>query len=401
MQILVICQYYYPENFQINTICEKLAKNGEQVTVLTGLPNYPAGKVLKKYKFFKKRNETINDVQVIRCFEIGRRRGAFFLFLNYISFCISSIIKVLFLRKRFDCVYVYQLSPVMMALPGILYSKRKKVPLYLYCCDLWPESLKMYIGNEKNILFKAVKKLSGKIYSSCKYISVQSMSFIEYFIKEHGIKTEKLEYIPGFSDDRYLNNEYVLDNGVIDFVFLGNIGIAQNLNLVIDAFSKIKSYNYKLHIVGDGTCLSDLKKSVKDKGLEENIIFYGRKPVEEMESFYSIADICIVTLNAENKTGLTLPSKVQGYMAAGKPIVGMIDGDAYSIVNGSRCGKCVQAGDVSGFVNILEECIANIDLYKCLGENGRRYYKDNFSEDIVVGQIMKILYKTVEEYKNV
>ena len=119
MKILVVCQYYYPESFLINEIAPMLQKNGHEVTVLTGLPNYPQGVVPKEYRFFKKRNETVNGVRVIRCAEIGRRNGAAFLLLNYASFALSASLKALFMREKFDLVFSYQLSPITMALPEI------------------------------------------------------------------------------------------------------------------------------------------------------------------------------------------------------------------------------------------------------------------------------------------
>ena len=120
MKILVICQYYYPEPFRINEICEEMVKKGNEVTVLTGLPNYPEGKIYKGYKFLKRRKENINGVNVIRSFEIGRRKGIFFRALNYASFMISASIKAFFIKEKFDIIYVYQLSPISMVKPAIL-----------------------------------------------------------------------------------------------------------------------------------------------------------------------------------------------------------------------------------------------------------------------------------------
>ena len=149
MKILVVCQYYYPENFQITPICEQLAKDGFEVTVLTGLPNYPTGVIPNEYKSGH-RDEVINGVRVIRCYEIGRKPGAVGLALNYISYWWAASAKVRQLSKDYDIVLTYQLSPVMIGLPAIKYAKRNKKPMLLYCCDLWPEALKMYIKSEKN-----------------------------------------------------------------------------------------------------------------------------------------------------------------------------------------------------------------------------------------------------------
>ena len=387
MNILVVCQHYYPENFQITDICEGLVKRGHNVTALVGLPNYPSGYVPKEYKHNRRHYEQINGVNIVRCNEIGRRHNPFYLMLNYLSFYISSMHYIRKIKGDFDCVFSYQLSPVTMGLSARYYAKKHNIPLYLYCCDLWPESAKMYIKNENNPIFFVAKKISSRVYNSCNKISVQSKTFIDYFKSVHGIEENKMIYIPAFADDKYLQKDYILDNGIIDFVFLGNIGIAQNLDLIIEAVKKIKHLNFRLHIVGDGTTLNSIKQLVAKNNLTDKVIFYGRRPVEEMEEFYKLADACIVSLNADNKTGLTLPAKVQGYMAAGKPIIGMINGAAQDVIRESKCGVCVNAGDVVGLSEIMKDFIINPDKYKDCGNNGRQYFKENFKKDKVIEMI--------------
>ena len=396
MKVLVVCQYYYPENFQVTPICEQMVQDGYDVTVLTGLPNYPTGIVPEEYKTGK-RDEYLHGVHVLRCNEIGRKQGAVSLAKNYMSFYFSAMKKVRSLKEQFDCVFVYQLSPVLMGLPARAYAKKHGVPMYLYCLDLWPESIKMYAKKESSPLFRWAKRVSKKVYDACDMISVQSESFLDYFMQEHQIPADKLCYIPAFADDTYLNKDFHMDNGVTDFVFMGNIGIAQNLDLVIEAFDRVRDYNCKLHIVGDGTCLSQIKKLVSEKNLQEKVVFYGRRPVEEMEKFYELADACLVTLSAENKTGLTLPAKVQGYMAAGKPIIGMIDGSAQKVIREANCGLCVDAGDVDGLAEAMEAFSREPERYADFGQNGREYFMKHFCKKDVVEKIEKVLTDLVNQ----
>ncbi len=378
MRILVVCQYYYPENFQITPICEQLVSDGFDVTVLTGLPNYPTGIIPDEYKKGH-RDEFVNGVHIIRCFEIGRKKGAAFLALNYFSFLQSASAMIKKLDESFDLVLVYQLSPVLMALPGIKYAEKHKIPLLLYCCDLWPESMKMYVKNESTPLFRWVRRISRKVYSSSDRIICQSTSFVPYLEATHGIPDGKLTYIPAFADESYLSEDYTADDDTVDFVFLGNLGIAQNLIAVLKAVEMIKDIpGFKVHFVGDGTVLSEMKKFVDDHSLQDIVFFYGRRPVEEMPRYYRLADACLVSLKADNATGLTLPSKVQGYMAAGKPIIGMIDGSAKDVIDESNCGICVSAGDVSGLAGAMKSFITEKDRYSSCGQNGRRYFIDNF-----------------------
>ena len=382
MKILVISQYYFPESFQITPICEQLVADGHDVTVLTGRPNYPSGVVPQEYKTGHK-EEIICGVRVIRCFEVGRRHGPLWLALNYLSYCLSSIWKVFKLKDHYDLVFIYQLSPVLMAIPGCLYAKKHHLPLFLYCCDLWPESLKMYIQNEKNPLFLAIKYISRRIYRSADRSATQSPSFISYLEKTHGIPTDKLLYLPTFADETYLDQDFTPEQETFNFVFLGNLGIAQNLLAVLTAVEKIKDIpGFQVHFVGDGCCLQDMKTFVAEHGLTEIVVFHGRKPVEEMPKYYKLANACLVSLKADNQTGFTLPAKVQGYMAAGKPILGMIDGSAKEVIEESGCGLCVNADDIDGFANAMADFILNKEQYQNCGKNGREYFKTHFKKSI-------------------
>lgn len=325
MKILVICQCYYPEQFRINDICEELVKQKNEVTVLTGLPNYPEGKVPKEYRFFRKRKENINGVNIIRTFEIGRRTGILFRILNYCSYMISASIKAMFLSKKYDCVYVYQLSPVTMAIPGIIYKKKNKKKLHLYCLDLWPASLTAGGIRKESCFYKIMKKLSVWIYQNADTISITSKNFKKYFEEELDIKNKKIVYLPQYAESLYEDinktNEVKEDT---NFVFAGNIGEAQSVETIIKAANEIKEEKIKIHIVGDGSRLEECEEMTKNMNLK-NVVFYGKRPINEMKSFYELADAMLITLKKDEIINMTLPGKVQSYMMAGKPIIGAID----------------------------------------------------------------------------
>ena len=387
MRILVVCQYYYPENFQITPICEQLAADGHDVTVVTGLPNYPTGIIPEEYKTGH-RDEVLNGVHVIRCHEIGRKKGVAYLALNYLSFVRSSLSMVRKLPDDFDVVFVYQLSPVLMGLSALKYSKRHNKPLFLYCCDLWPESMKMYVSNESNPAFKWAKRISKKVYSAADKIACQSTSFIPYLKSIHDIPDKKIVYIPAFADETYLSQDFTPEGDVVDFIFLGNLGIAQNLIAVLQAVEKIKDVpGFMVHFVGDGSVLDDMKKYVAEHGLENVVTFYGRRPVDEMPKFYKLADACMVSLQADNQIGLTLPGKVQGYMAAGKPIIGMIDGSTKDVIEESGCGICVKAGDIDSLAKAMRDFIENREKYTDCGKKARDYFKTNFRKAIFMKKL--------------
>lgn len=384
--ILVVCQYYYPENFQVTPICEQLVKDGYSVTVLTGLPNYPLGIIPAEYKNGH-RDEMVNGVRVIRCYEIPRKKGALGLGLNYLSFLVSASFKVKQLPK-FDCVMVYQLSPVLMGIPAMLYTKRYNAPLLLYCCDLWPESVKIYIQNENHPAYRLADWISKKVYGSCDRILLQSDSFAGYLERNHAVPREKMVHLPAFSYEGYLAEDFDERHEDINFVFLGNLGIAQNLLAVLEAVRKIRHIGgFVVHFVGDGSCLEEMQDFVRENQLENLVKFHGRRPLEEMPRFYRLADACLISLANTSAIGLTLPSKVQGYMAAGKPILGMIDGDTAKVVAEAGCGKCVPASDIDGFSALLEDYVVNPAQYGRCGENGRNYFKQHFRQSVFMARL--------------
>lgn len=398
MRILVVCQYYYPEQFRINDICEQLSQDGHSVTVLTGLPNYPNGKVPAEYRWGRKRKEVINGVKVLRSFEIGRKSGFIGMTLNYVSYMLSASLKALILKKDFDIIFIYQLSPVTMSFPGIILKKCFRIPIYLYCCDIWPESINTVLPDKDSLIYKLVKRLSKYIYSQCDAITVTSKPFIDYFNQEHSIPIERISYIPQHAEDIYLQMDFSPVDNIIDFVFMGNIGIAQDIDCILDAVEMIKHITkFKIHFVGDGSYLEKSKTLVQMKGLEDIVFFHGRHPLEKMPEYYKLADACLLTLKAENLIGLTMPSKLQGYMAAGKTVVGAIDGAAQEVIKESQCGLCVNASDPKALAIAMKDFIENPDKYKNCGEKGREYFKKHFTKEIFMKKLSEKLNRLAEE----
>lgn len=382
MKILVVSQRYYPEQFNINSICEELVKQGNEVTVLCGLPNYPQGYVPKEYKWFRRRRETINGVKVIRTLEIGRKKGLLALAVNYVSFYISSCFKVFFLKGDYDIVFSNSLSPIMSACAAVLYKKLHKKPLLLYCLDLWPESLKSVGMKEDNIVFKLAKKLSRHVYSNCDKIAVSSQPFMEYLSQTHGISKEKMVYLPQHADDSLLSMDLQPEeNGIVDIVYTGNVGRAQDVDCIVNAVELLKDMNnFKVHIVGGGSMLNHMQQSTEENGLTEKIVFHGMHPANSMPKFYKLADACLLTLCADNLVGLTVPAKLQGYMAAGKPVIAAVNGAAREIIEKAECGLCAPSGNAAVLAENMRNFIQNTEKYRHLGDNGRKYFVNNFTQ---------------------
>lgn len=401
MKILVFCQYYYPEPFRISEICAELVQNGNEVTVITGLPNYPEGKILKEYKFFRKRKEIKDGVTIKRSWEIGRRRGKIFLILNYISYAISASFRALFMREKYDVVFSYQLSPITMVYPAIVYATNKKVPLFLYCLDIWPESAKAHVNNDQGKLYGYVKKISRKIYNQCDKIAVTSEPFIEYLEKTNNVEHSKICYIPQHAESKLLNCDLAAEkDDVIKFMYAGNLGKGQNIETIIKAVGVLNRRNdFLVHIVGDGSNLEVLRDLAQREKVSDKILFHGRHPEEEMYKYFKIADALLITLRGNNFVSHTMPGKLQSYMTTGKPIFGAINGAAQEVVKAAQCGACVSSGDYFGLAKLMEDYINNPGKYEKCGQNAKEYFLNNFTKDIFMGRLQSEFNKILEKQK--
>lgn len=399
MRILVVEQIFYPVDFQVNDVCMQLAEDGHEVTVLTGLPNYPTGIIPEEYRHGKNRIEIWNGIKIIRCFEIPRKKGAVGMIANYFSFCISAALKAFFMKEKFDVVLAYETSPILMAYPGEVYARKNRTPLLLYCCDIWPEVVKTMVSDERSVIFKVAKKVSTPIYRRADLLAVQSKGFYDYFKEVHNYDVNKLRYLPQYADSSYVEQDLsAKDNGLTDFVFLGNIGIAQDIGGLIGAVEKIKDIpGFHVHLVGTGSYHETAVRLVKEKGLENLITFYGRQPYAKMVDFYKLADVCLATLQADSVISLTIPSKVQGYMAAGKPIIAALSGFARDVIEESGSGICVTPGNIDELASAMKEFIRNPEKYKDCGEYARDYYCRHFTRE----KYMKTLYKYLDEVMQV
>lgn len=393
MKILVICQYYFPEPFRLPDICETLVQNGHEITVVTGTPNYPMGEIYPGYENGKKVDEILNGVKVHRCVTSPRKTGSVNRLKNYFSYPRASKKYVKSLPADFDIVFVNQLSPVMMAEAGIWYAKKHHLKSVLYCLDLWPESL--CTGGIKNgsLIYKIFKLISKKIYCNVDKILITSRSFKEYLHGMFGIAEKRICYLPQYAEAQFLTLPEKEQGEVFNLLFAGNIGSAQNVDTIIDAAKLLADKKVMFHIVGDGIELVNLKRQA---GGLQNVIFYGRKPLEDMPKYYEFADAMLVTLTADPIISLTLPGKVQTYMAAGKPIIGAIDGETAIVLNDAQGGFCGPAGDSKVLADNIMKLMESGKAIK-IGKNNREYYINTFSKEKFVDDFMKHLNETMEE----
>ena len=393
MNILVVGQYFYPDNFRINEIAQELVKRGHQVTVLTGLPDYATGRVPKEYRRGRRRRETVEGVEVIRVPIIARRTGVLWRALNYLSFLISSSLYVSFHKLDCDVVFCYQTSPVSMAQAAVKAKKKTGKKLVLYCLDIWPECLKAWRVAESSPLFKAVHRYSRYIYGRCDTIAISSKPFREYLTQVNGVRDEKIVYLPQHAEDLYsdIAGQYV-DNKSVDFLFAGNVGSVQNVDCILKAAARIDPKRaFHIHIVGDGSELENCRRLSRDLKIDSKVTFHGRYPLEEMQKFYLMADCFLLTLRGGDFIGKTLPAKSQGYLCAGKPVVAAIDGAAFELISEVDCGIAVPAGDDKLLAQAMENIIDNPKRAREQGENGRKYFETYFTKDKFLNGLLQLI----------
>lgn len=388
-KILVICQYYKPEPFRISDICEEMARRGHEVHVVTGYPNYPEGILYDGYGKGKHIDEVMEGVHVHRCYTVPRETGSVKRLMNYYSYAVSSTAYVLSKDcvasdgEPFDVVYCNQLSPIMMADAAIAYKKKYKVPVVMYCLDLWPESLIAGGITRESAIYKFFHHVSKRIYRQMDKILITSRLFSNYLGEEFGIKEDKIEYLPQYAEGIFEQIRPREDDGTFNFMFAGNIGAVQSVETVLKAAEMLKDEPVIFHIVGGGTDLERLQKFGKKL---ENVVFYGRRPLEEMPEFYAKADAMLVTLAADPVLSLTLPGKVQSYMAVGKPIIGAIDGETKIVIEEAQCGFCGKADDAAGLAENIRQFMNSEDRVT-MGQNARKFYEENFQEELFMDKL--------------
>jgi glycosyltransferase involved in cell wall biosynthesis len=406
MRILIVTQYFWPENFKINSLSIELKNKGHDIFVLTGLPNYPVGKISKNYSFWKNNDEDWNGIKIYRSKLIPRFSGkGIHLFFNYISFAIFSSIKVLFLKeKKPDLIFVYEPSPVTVGIPAIV-AKNKfgNVPIFFWVQDLWPDSLKDTGAFNNKYILKLADKFTRYIYNNSKIILVQSEAFINYIIKQ-GVSSNKIKYFPNPTEIFYnvvkINEEYsnLLPKG-FNLIFAGNIGEAQSFDTLIDAAVKLKQLNYPIYwnILGDGRAKNNLEEKITKLNLTDNFIFKGSFKSEVMPLFFACADGLIVSLKKSKIFSLTIPAKVQSYLACSRPIIGSIDGEGARIINDAGAGYVSPSEDVDSLViNIIKLYNLNEEERARFGHNGRTYFEREFSMEILINKLEKIFTTKVE-----
>lgn len=399
MKILVVSQYFWPETFRINDLVADLVRRGHDVTVLTGLPNYPGGTVFADYKANPAAFSTYEGAEVIRVGLLPRGRGSVRLLLNYISFAFWASIAgpIKLVGRQVDVIFVFEPSPITVGLPAIMLKWLKAAPIAFWVLDLWPQSLAAVGAVRSPRILGAVNALVRFIYAHCDRVLAQSRSFMTA-LAEQVSDPSRISYFPSWAEPAPSMEtiapapEVPVRPDLFTIVFTGNIGEAQDFGAVLLAAEVLRGEPVRWVIVGDGRKLGWLSEQVRQRGLDETVLLPGRFPLERMSSFFRHADALLVSLRDEPIFSLTIPGKVQSYLAAGLPILAMLNGEGAQIVAGSFAGFAVPASNYGG----LAEAVRRMRLMSAeeragMGRAGLAYVQAHFDRDTLITQLEAVL----------
>ena len=400
-----MCQHYWPESFRITDLCEGFVENGIEVDVLCGEPNYPKGEWMEGYGPFAHRREIHNGVKIMRTFEIKRGNNSNLrIFLNYITFPVASFFHIPFLlRRKYDRIFIYQLSPVLMAFSGIILSKIKKIETIMYVLDMWPQNLYAILDIRNKVVKRFIEKVSLWHYCNVDKIMVPSKRMRDYYVSKLNFSENNIVYIPQCCEAVYekkvLNLELKkrFQNG-FNIVFTGNISPDQSFETIINAAISLKAQGIKdinWIIVGDGMSRREVEDSVVRNGLIDNFFFEGFHPKEKIPEYMCIADALIGCLSKNELQDFYIPAKIMSYFAAGKPILLAMDGEVRDIVKEADCGYTCASEDCDTLQkNILKLYEMSENERDNLGNNAYLYHNKYFNRNENIKEILKFMFPT-------
>lgn len=404
MRILVVSQYFWPENFRVNDLVKEWVQRGHQVTVLTGIPNYPAGKVFDAYRDQPSAFASFEGAEVVRVPMLPRDSGGLRLMLNYLSFVVGGgVVGPWRLRRKpADVIFVFEPSPVTVGLPAVWLGKIKKAPVVFWALDLWPETLAAIGVVRSPRVLGWVGHLVRYIYNRCTLVMGQSRGFLGSIARYCDDKA-KIRYFPSWAEDVFMDDSVKPAPEVPEWtdgftvVFAGNIGEAQDMPAVLDAAERLKdNASIRWVIVGDGRKSDWLQAEVARRGLDKQVLLPGRFPVERMPSFYAHADALLVSLKRDPVFSMTIPGKVQSYLMAGIPLLGMLDGGGAAVIRDAQAGLTCEAGDGAGLAQaVLALAAMPTAERKQMGLNGRNYAQQEFGRAQLMDRLEALLAEAV------
>jgi len=402
MSVLIITQYFWPENFRINELVDKI-KNKVDLEIITGEPNYPNGHIFLDYKKNKSFYNLYNGVKIHRVPIIPRRKNFFFLTLNYLSFCLSATIYSIFKfkKKKIKKIFFFGTSPLISSIPAIILSKIKGIKCDIWLLDFWPDTLYQFNFFKIKFIQIILNYICKKIYFSFDKIYVQSEEFKKILIERYKYNPNKIIYIPAWTEEIYNNKKKITNNKYknirkkIRIVFSGNLGHAQNIVRFIGLIKSIKNSNIKIFFIGDGIEKRNIKHAIEKYDLKNNIILTKSYKNERMPSILNDADFLLLILKDIIPFNITIPGKFQNYLGLGKPIISISNPVTHEIVTKNNLGIAFSQKNLN-YIDLEKQISAlysNEEKYKFFSNNCINYSKNFYFKD-------NICLKILNEIKN-
>ena len=406
-KVLVVSQYFWPESFRVNELVEKLIARGYQVDVITGVPNYPGGAIFKDYRDNPENYKTYKNARVHRIKMWPRGNSKLSLIANYLSFMVSCSFFLVFKyrKKDYDAVLAVQLSPVLSVVPALLYGKKQKIKVLTWVLDLWPDSVVAVDGAKNKLILGALSSISSWIYKSSDKVLITSKGF-KNRLKSLGVNESKIVYFPQWVEDstrEEFDSEGLAYKNIRDLlmpyedklkiIFTGNLGEAQDLVSVINGISlNSQRDKFVLLLVGDGRARESIEQLISNLSLNDSVVMLGQFPSEVMPMFYFNSDALLVSLADEPLFALTLPGKVQNYLQAGRPIIGMINGEGATVLRESGSAIVVPAGDCNKFSTAIDELLdADPLTLEKKGLAATAYAQKHYQSKVLVDRLVAII----------
>lgn len=402
MKLLVVSQYFYPENFRINTLCRELVNRGHDVTVLTAYPQYPGGVIYEGYGFDLPYEKEWHGVKIQRVKTYPRGKSPVGLLKNCVSYVVSGNRWVKQCQKTYDAVFVFEVSPVTVGLPAVAYKKKFGTPVFFNLQDLWPENVHEVLGLRFPPLTWVINKIVDKIYRESDKILCASNGFVQNLLAR-SVDPEKLVFWPQFCMEPALEDAekpelYSADT--FNIVFTGNIGDAQGLDLLVEAARELKESSIRWYLVGDGRAKEHLERLVHEYGVEDNVKFVGRVSEAEANRYVHFADCAYLSFKNNALFNMTLPAKLQTYLACGTPILAAAGGESAELITQANCGIAVPA-DLKALVSAAQEMAAKSPLErKNMSAAARNYFDTHFTMDKLVTQLEELMSESNTIIKN-
>ena len=394
-KILIVAENFYPEEFKINEVALQWREKGYNVDVVTQFPSYPYGEIYEGYTNRWYQKDSYKGINIYRVKAVtGYKTSLFKKILKYFSFMLLGTLVTLKIGKRYDYIFGFGVGAQTSTTPAVILNKFYKKRVVLWILDIWPDTVYAYGFKKTKLLSFFLDGFVRFLYKNTSALAISSQGFKEK-IKPYLTQEKEILYAPNWADKLEESSEEFAfsQDKTVHFTFAGNVGKVQNLENVIKGFGSLDAAFLKkaqLNIIGDGSSLEELKALVEKEKIN-NIVFWGRKPKQEMQKYFQASDFLIVSLVERPIFALTVPAKVQTYMAAKKPILAILNGDAARVVQEHRCGFSAEPNDIQQIKKLFEKAIElSSDEKRVLGENAKHLSQTLFDKEKIIQDLLDL-----------